>query len=505
MAVRCLQVIGDEAGDNNIKISMGFAGQQAPNYGMNNMLLFMRGPDDGQLRVQLMEDSGVRLDEFRKRLRKALPDKIRPWFAEVLQKDGMSRDQALARVREITFAFEPGDIVSEVMSFGAPAPIEVMVASPNLDDAREYATRILKEMEKIPFLRDLQFQQTLDYPAVPVNIDRQKAGLSGVTVDQVGRSLVVATSSSRLVARNYWQDPRSGVSYQVQVQVPVQRMTKTTQVETLSLEQSGPQSNLMIRDVASVSSGVMPGEYDRSAMQRYLSITANVEGEDLGRASRQLDAALKRAGEEPRGVRVQVRGQITPMREMFRSLEIGLGIAVIVILVLLTAYFESLRLAIVSVGAVPGVLSGVVLILYLTGTTLNIESFMGTIMCIGVSVSNSVMLVTFIARDWYAGQTAREAALSGARERLRPILMTACAMIVGMIPMALGLEKGSQMEAPLGRAVIGGLLVSTFATLLILPAIFSVVMGQRQYHSPSVHPDDPVSKHFHQETEHDAT
>ena len=170
--------------------------------------------------------------------------------------------------------------------------------------------------------------------------------------------------------------------------------------------------------------------------------------------------------------------------------------AVVVILVLLTAYFQSPRLAIASIGAVPGVLSGVVLVLYLTGTTLNIESFMGAIMSVGVSVSNSVMLVTFTARDWQQGMPVLEAAQRGARERLRPILMTACAMIVGMVPMALALERGSQMQAPLGRAVIGGLLVSTFATLLILPAFFALVMGAgRKHQSPSVHPNDPQSVH----------
>ena len=195
-----------------------------------------------------------------------------------------------------------------------------------------------------------------------------------------------------------------------------------------------------------------------------------------------------------------IRGQVTPMHAMFESLGVGLGIAVLVILVLLTAYFQSPRLALVSVAAVPGVLSGVALILFLTGTTLNIESFMGTIMCIGVSVSNSVMLVTFTARNWELGESVIEAAVNGARERLRPILMTACAMIVGMIPMSLALEAGSQMEGPLGRAVIGGLLVSTFTTLMILPAVFAVVMGQRAYQTPSLHPDDPDSPYHDTES-----
>ncbi len=298
-----------------------------------------------------------------------------------------------------------------------------------------------------------------------------------------------------MVARNFWQDPKSGVSYQVQVQVPTLRMNSATQVETVPLEQVTPGVNLMVRDVARVGHGFMPGEYDRTSMQRYLSVTANVEGEDLGRAAGQIDAALERVGSPPRGVRVETRGQVAPMHEMFASLAIGLGVAVFVILVLLTAYFQSPRVALASVGAVPGVLSGVAVMLYLTGTTLNIESFMGTIMCIGVSVSNSVMLITFTARDWQGGASAIEAAERGASERLRPILMTACAMIVGMVPMALALEAGSQMEAPLGRAVVGGLIVSTFTTLLILPAVFAILMGGSKHQSPSLHPDDPDGKH----------
>ena len=242
LAVRALQEIEDEAGSGNVHISMGFAGQQAPNYGMNNMLLFMRGPDDGQLRVQLREGSGVRLDEFRERLRKVLPEKLVPWFTEVLVAEGLAQEQAQARARQMNFGFEPGDIVSEVMSFGSPTPIEIVVASPDLDDARAHALRIMAGMREISSLRDIQIQQTLDYPAVNVAIDREKAGLSGVTAAQVGQSVLVTTSSSRMVARNYWQDPRSGVSYQVQVQVPTQRMDAIDQVETIPLKRISDRS-----------------------------------------------------------------------------------------------------------------------------------------------------------------------------------------------------------------------------------------------------------------------
>ena len=494
--VRCLRTIQDEAGEDNVLISMGFAGQQAPNYGMNNMLLFMRGPDDGQMRVALREGSGIRLDHFRERLRDTLPKTLTPWFTDRLIREGVPPGQAARSAEQITIAFEPGDLISKVMSFGAPAPIEVVLFSPDLAKAESFSRPVLEEMRKIPWLKDVQLQQTLNYPTIPIDIDRQKGGLSGIDVEQVGRLVLVTTSSSRMLARNFWQDHKTGVSYQVQVQVPIERMDSPAQVESVPLLQAGDGTNLLVRDVAHVGKSTMPGEFDRIAMQRYLSITANIEGEDLGSAARQVEQALKDAGEPPHGVLVHTRGQVAPMNEMFRSLAIGLTIAVAVILVLLSAYFQSPRLALVSVGAVPGVLSGVVLMLYVTGTSLNIESFMGAIMCIGVSVSNSVMLVTFTARDWRAGLPVHEAAVRGGGERLRPILMTACAMIVGMVPMALALEAGSQMQAPLGRAVIGGLLLSTFATLLILPALFAIVMGRTSvYRSPSLHPDDLGSGH----------
>ena len=493
---KSLQVIEEEAGADNLAISMGFAGQISPLFSINNLILFMRGPDDGQMRVALREEAGIHLQPFRERLRKALPEKVKPWLADLLQNEGVTKEVAQARAEQVIFGFEPGDMVSEVMSFGSPAPIEVVVASPNLGDARIHAARVMAAMKKIPSLRDVRFQQELDYPTVPVEIDRERAGMSGATARQVANAVVVTSSSSRYVARNFWVDPKNGTSYQVQVEVPTPQMNSTAQLETVSLGEVNPQLNLMIRDVARVGEGFMPGEIDRTSSQRYVSITANVEGEDLGRAARQVDRAIAEAGEAPRGTRVLTRGQVAPMAEMFTALGIGLGIAVVVILVLLTAYFESPRLALASVSSVPGVLCGVVLMLLATGTTLNIESFMGSIMCIGVSVSNSVMLVTFIDMEWRERKVAIMAARAGAQDRLRPILMTACAMTIGMVPMALALEHGSEMQAPLGRAVIGGLVFSTFVTLFIVPSVFALLMGRSKPRSPSLYPDDPESSHY---------
>jgi multidrug efflux pump subunit AcrB len=492
-AIKILEVV-DEQSHGNLAMSIGYVGLGATNVATNNILLFMRASDDGLLRVRLRKDSGVAVAELRDRLREALPEQVIPWLQEALRERGYSPEEAYARAQQVSFGFEPGDIVSTVMSFGSPTPIEVMVIGPEREAVRKHAVRVLEEMKKVPGLRDVQLYQQLDYPTVRVDIDRQKAGLSGVAVNDVTDALLVGTSSSRYVVRNFWLDPRSGVDYQVQVQAPTERMDRPQQVETLPLEKVTSESNLMVRDVATVRPGTTAGEIDRSAMQRYLSITANIEGDDLGRATGNITRAIADAGEPPRGVRVSVRGQVAPMREMFRSLTVGLTLSVVVILVLLTGYFQSFRLGLISIGGVPGVICGVAIILLATGTTLNIESFMGSIMCVGVSVSNSVMLSTFMNDHWRAGAPARQAAVEGARDRLRPILMTATAMVLGTVPMALALEEGSGMTAPLGRAVIGGLLVSTFATLLVVPAMFALVMRDAKKASPSLDPDDPSSR-----------
>ncbi len=500
MAIKCLQEIEHEAGTDKVEISMGFVGQVAPNFGIDNMVLFMRGPDDGWLRVALKKDSGIKLDEFRERLRKVLPEQVVPWLAHRLEvgggAGGLPSSEARQQAARSTFGFEPGDIVSQVMSFGSSKPIAVRLIGTDYDEVRKHAEKIAVELKRNHFLRDIGFEQTLDYPTVEVEIDRELAGLIGVTPMHVKHALVMATSSTRFTNLNYWINVKSGFDYLVQIQVPPLRIDKPEDLEELPLESINPDVPLMIRDVlkdGQVHTSVRPGEYDRDMSQRFLTVIANVEGEDMGRAADQVRKAVKDAGEPPRGVHVEEMGQLPSLTKMLNALGIGLGVSVFVILVLLTAYFQSPRMALASIGAVPGVLAGIAVMLYVTNTTLNIESFMGSIMCLGVSVSNSVMMITFMNEHWQAGKSSTEAALQGASERLRPILMTACAMTVGMVPMALALERGSQMEAPLGRAVIGGLVMSTFATLMVLPSIFAVLIGKKKPLSPSLNPDNPES------------
>jgi multidrug efflux pump subunit AcrB len=251
-----------------------------------------------------------------------------------------------------------------------------------------------------------------------------------------------------------------------------------------------------LQDIATLKEGTMPGEYDRYNMRRLVSIMANIEGEDLGRVAAKIKQAIQDAGDAPKGVVVDVRGQIEPMQEMFQGLAAGLALAVLAIFLLLTAYFQSLRLALAVMSVAPAVIAGVGLALLVTGTTLNIQSFMGAIMAVGVATANAILLVTFAERARKRGDDPLRAALDGARHRLRPILMTSFAMIAGMLPMALALGEGGQQVAPLGRAVIGGLIAATLTTLLILPAIFAVIQSGASTASVSLDPDDPDSRFY---------
>jgi multidrug efflux pump subunit AcrB len=303
---------------------------------------------------------------------------------------------------------------------------------------------------------------------------------------------LAATSSSRFVTPNYWGDPKSGVAYQVQVQIPQAEMASIQDVEHVPLT-PGTASHPLLGDVAKVTYGNVVGEYHRLNGQRMVTLTANVSGEDLGRISSQLDNAIKRAGTPPRGVRVDIRGQIGPMRQTLTSLGVGLLVAVLVIFLLLAANFQSMRLSLVVLSTVPAVICGVIFILLITRTTLNIQSFMGAIMAIGVAVANAILLVVFAEEYRCTGKNSTVAAIYGAQNRMRPILMTSMAMIAGMIPMALGIGEGSQQTAPLGRAVIGGLSFATAATLLILPLVFSIVQERASVLSPSLDPEDSQS------------
>ncbi len=481
IALKALDAIKAEAGNDNVDITLGFVGTQPPNYPINTIYLWTSGPHEAVLLVALRKGSGIRLSEFKERLRKKLPEVI----------------------PGVNLSFEAGDVVSQIMNFGAPTPIEVAMSGPNLAASRGFADKALAELKKIPSLRDLQFGLPLDYPTADIRIDRKRVGQLDLTVEQVSRSIVAATSSSRYTQPVYWRDSASGTAYQVQVEIPQLRMAS---IEDLQSVPANPQANsggaatTLVSDVAEISYGAMAGEYDRYNQQRMVTITANIAGKDLGSVANEVNAAIARAGEVPRGVTVNVRGQVPPMNQTLSGLQLGLLLAVGAIFLLLVANFQSVRVALVILSTIPAVVTGVAVALWITGTTLNVQSFMGAIMAIGVSVANAILLVTFAEQKRREGMEADAAALEGAGSRLRPILMTSMAMIAGMIPMALALGEGGEQTAPLGRAVIGGLAASTLAVLTVLPLIFGMIQRRASRASASLHPKHDVSEGSHEQT-----
>jgi multidrug efflux pump subunit AcrB len=468
MALKVLDTIAREVGPENVQASLGFVGSQPSSYPVNTIYLWTSGPHEAVLIVSLKPERTMSTEALQEALRGKI-DQIAPGAV---------------------VSFEAADLVNQVMSFGSPTPIEVAVTGANLTASREYAEKLKTEMAKVGSLRDLQFGQALDYPVRRVDIDRERAGQLGVTVEEVGRSLVAATSSSRFVTPNYWADPNSGIAYQVQVEVPQHTMSSMEDILNVPVMQNGA-ARPLLGDVATVTQGTAIGEYNRYNQQRMITLTANVLGADLGTASDEVFAAVSRAGDPPAGVTVNVRGQIAPMQQTLDGLRSGLGLAIVAIFLLLAAYFQSLTVALIVIGTIPAVIAGVALSLFVTGSTLNVQSFMGAIMAIGVAVANAILLATFAEQYRREGAPADAAAIRGATSRLRPILMTTFAMIAGMIPVALGAEQ----LAPLGRAVIGGLAASTVATLLVLPALFALVQRRAGVASPSLDPNDVMSRH----------
>jgi multidrug efflux pump subunit AcrB len=466
--LQMLELIKREAGPDNVQASLGYAGQQPVQFVINSVFLWTSGPHEAVMDVKLREAAKINLEQFK--------DKLRTVFT--------------SEMPDVKFSFEPGDLVSQIMNFGSTTPIAVLMKGPDLDVCRAYAEKVKAEMSKISYLRDLQYGQPLNYPTVDIKINRELAGQFNLTPAQIGNSLVPATSSSRYILQNYWMDRKSGVAYQVQVQVPQNQIQSLEALKNFPTMLTERNSHPLVGDVAEVAFGKCVGEYDRDNMMRLVSLTANISGMDLGKVGDLVQEAIDRAGEPPRSVRVKISAQVPLLHETFSHLFTGLILAVGVIFLMLTGYFQSLRMAAIVLSTLPAIISGVLLSLWLTHTTINVESFMGAIMSIGVGVSNAILLVVFAEKSRVDGKSSTEAALHGAQERLRPILMTSSAMVAGMIPMALALSEGGQTSAPLGRAVIGGLIMSTLAALTVLPLVFAVMQKNSSITAPSVHPED---------------
>jgi len=475
---RVLTTIQNVAGEKNLDISLGYVGTQGSSYPINAVFLWTSGPQQAIINVGLKQGTALKLGDLEEELRKKLTQQF----------------------PEAHFSFDPGDLVSQILSFGSSSTAEVTITGPQYADVASYAERVRQKLAAISALRDLEYEEPQHYPTVDIRVNREVAGQLGTTANDVGSAIVSATASSRFVSPNYWRDPKSGVSYQVQVQVPQAKMTSLGDIGNIPVgSTTGAQA--LVNQLADLRSTTVPGELDRQNGQWMLALSANIGNRDLRLANKAMEKALADAGTPPRGVQTAIRGQVSALQQIFGELVIGLVAAIGVILLLLTANFQSLRLALVVLSTFPAVLAGSILILLITGTTLNLESFMGTIMAVGVAVANAILLVSFAEQNRLKGMASHEAVRAAAAERLRPVLMTSLAMIAGMIPMALAFGQGSEETAPLGRAVIGGLLVATLATLFLLPMVFGIVQSRASTSSRSLDPEDPESRWFEQPSE----
>ena len=472
ITLKVLNIIQEEVGAENIAITSAYVGNVPTSYGTSQIFVFNSGPHEAVLQVSLSEEFPVRMDALKEKLRESIAQKI----------------------PGLRLSFEPIELVDKIMSQGAATPIEVNVAAKDIREAEKFALKIMGNMQKIPYLRDVQIAQPMAYPILRIDMDRERAGQLGVTPTQVARSLVAATSSSRFTDKNLWLDNAKGLAYQVQVQVPEYKMNSVSDIANIPLQSGNLHPTL--NDVATFSEEIAPGQYDRSGPNRLVTITANIHKKDLGSASKAVSKAIDDAGQAPRGMAIEFKGQVKLLAETLNSLQGGLVVAIVIIFLLLAANFQSFKLSLAILSSVPAVLAGSLLMLLLFGATLNLQSYMGMIMSVGVSVANAILMITNAENLRLEVKDARKAGLMAAGSRIRPILMTSIAMIAGMIPMASGMGEGGDQVAPLGQAVIGGLIASTLASLLILPGVFTLMQQKASLVSVSLDPEDSESQYF---------
>jgi len=384
------------------------------------------------------------------------------------------------RFPDVRVYSQAADIVSQVLNFGLSAPIDAQISGTNLDLDYKVGRRLEAAMRVIPGLTDVRVAQVLDYPAIQVDVDRVKAMQLGLDQRTVATNLLTSLSSNVMLQPNFWLDPANGVKYNVVEQVPQHMLDSMQALGSTPLtgggnDQTAPATQLLA-NVATISQTVEAAVVNHYDVQRVIDVNCGVEGRDLGGASAAVQRAINALGHLPPGMRIKIRGQSQAMHESFSALELGIVLAVILVYLLMVANFQSWLEPFVIMMAVPGTLAGVLWILTLTGTTINVESLMGAIMAVGVGVANGNLVVIFANELREQGYTPVAAAIEAARTRLRPVIMTALAMILGMLPMALALGEGGEQNAPLGRAVIGGLVVATLMTLFVVPAVYSALV-----------------------------
>jgi CzcA family heavy metal efflux pump len=418
------------------------------------------GTSDAEILVQLKKERGKSTESYIKELREILPQ----------------------RFPATQFFFQPADIVSQILNFGMPAPIDVEIMGQNQAGNYQIAEKLANQIRHVPGAVDVHVQQSFDNPTIHMDIDRARVQSVGLQTRDIAQNLLVSLSSSFQTAPTFWLDPKNGATYQVAVQTPqykidsVQALANTP--VTGSLANTAPQ---ILGNLVSMSSAMRPAVVSHYNIQPLINVYASVDGRDLGAVADEVTARVNAIEKDlPRGSHITIRGQVQTMKYSFTGLGLGLIGAIVLAYLLIVVNFQSWLDPFIIITALPGALAGICWMLLLTRTTLNVPSLIGAIMCMGVATANSILVVSFAREQMQEGKNAREAALEAGFTRIRPVIMTALAMIIGMVPLAIGLGEGGEQNAPLGRAVIGGLFFATFATLFFVPAVFSILHGRRE-------------------------
>jgi len=464
--VKQLLDVVDEVSEGNLEVSSAYVGVVPTNYATTNLYVSTSGSNDAVIKVALNKEYHTNMQDFKERLRETVNEQL----------------------PDVTLSFEPADLTEKLMSQGAYTPIEVQVAGREMKQIEKYANTLVTKLDSLPFLRDVRIIQPLKFPVINIRLDRRKLAMMGLRLQDVTRSVTASTSSSRFTEKNQWLDKQSAYTYQVQVQIPEYAMSNLTQLKEIPLV--ARQVRPVLSDVAVFSLDTLPGEYARTGPRRFVTVSANIHHKDLGNATTAVEKAIATLGAPPKGLLTEVKGMSSLLTETLQSLQQGLAIAILVIFLLLAANYQSFKLSFVVLSTIPAVLVGAIGLLLLTGSTLNLQSYMGIIMSVGISVANAILIVTNAEQLREAYRDAKQAAIDSVGIRLRPVLMTSFAMIAGMIPMALGTGEAGEQVAPLGRAVIGGLIASTLAALYIVPQVYLRIQRTSSFENPSLLPEN---------------
>ncbi|WP_374172968.1 efflux RND transporter permease subunit [Flavobacterium tructae] len=468
------QVLGELEtiiGKDHIAISSVFIGQHPSSFAVSPIYLYNAGPHEALMQIALKDFDG-NTNELKEIIRKHMKEKM----------------------PELHFSFEPIELTEKILSQGTNTPIEFRFSGMMKKMNVMYANKLLAKLKEIDYLRDQQIPQSLNYPAFEINIDRIRAAQLGIDAQDIARSLVPITASSRYTSKNMWVGGMMGIAYDVQVQTPQNILNSRDELMNVPLGKNSDRP--VLGDVATITPTKVLGESYNLGTMSYTPVTANIHNTDLGKAQKDVQNAIDSLGELPKGVNIQVSGMIPVLEETMNSLATGLLIAVIVIFLMLTANFQSFKVSLVILTTVPFVILGSLILMKLTDSTLNLQSYMGIIMSVGVSIANAVLLISNAESLRLENGDALRSAVQAAALRIRPIIMTTLAMIAGMLPMAIGHGEGGDQVAPLGRAVIGGLIASSFSVLILLPLVFVWIQNKTTTQSPSLDPEDENSIHF---------